>query len=62
MTQMGHNVKCVALLESGEQRELAQRVLERSTGQTFEKPAEWRKWLETNAAKLRYENRGVFAY
>jgi hypothetical protein len=55
--------KCVALLEAGEQAELAARVLKRYTQQSYSEPAEWRRWLEQHAANLRFdENRGVFTY
>ena len=55
--------KCVGLLEKGEQSELVARVLSRYTGQSFEEPSEWRRWLEANSEKLSYdENRGVFSY
>jgi hypothetical protein len=55
--------KCVGLLETGEQAELAARVLKRYTQQSYSEPAEWRRWLEQHAAKLRFdENRGVFTY
>jgi hypothetical protein len=55
--------KCVGLLEAGEQAELAARILNRYTQQSYSQPAEWRRWLEQHAASLRYdENRGVFTY
>ena len=55
--------KCVALLEQGEQSELATRVLERYTRQSHEQPSQWRDWLNASAQELQYdETEGVFSF
>lgn len=53
---------CVALLEAGEQTELARRVLERYTTEAFRSPAEWRQWLDENRDWLFFTEVGGFTF
>lgn len=54
--------KCISLLESGQQQDLALRVLKRYTEVEFATPAEWKKWLTTNRSKLFFSDMGGFKF
>lgn len=42
----------VAMLETGDQTEMAQRLLTRYTNETFQSAEEWKKWLSANRDQL----------
>ena len=57
--------KAISLLEKGKSAEdiaKAQRILDRYTLCTFEKPAEWRNWYETYKDKLFFTEAGGFVF
>jgi hypothetical protein len=54
--------RCVALLEKGEQAELALRVLKRYTAETFIEAKEWRAWLDKNRDRLFFTDVGGYKF
>jgi hypothetical protein len=54
--------RCVALLEKGEQPELALRVLKRYTTETFPEAGLWRAWLDKNRGRLFFTDLGGFKF
>jgi hypothetical protein len=54
--------KCVALLERGEQSELALRILKRYTTEHFTDAKQWRSWLDENRARLFFTDAGGFKF
>jgi len=54
--------RCVALLEQGEQVDVATRLLARYTAQGEHTPAEWRAWLDGNRGRLFFTEVGGFRY
>jgi hypothetical protein len=54
---------CVALLEKGERKDLAVRVLERYTDQRHgADAAAWRKWLDASRGRLYFTDNGGFVF
>jgi hypothetical protein len=53
---------CVASLELGKDVERATRLLERYTGESFAKPAEWRVWLTASRADLFFSDMGGYRF
>jgi hypothetical protein len=54
--------RCVALLEKGEQPELALRVLKRYTAETFTEARAWRAWLDKNRDRLFFTDVGGYKF
>ncbi|MDM3870966.1 hypothetical protein QSV34_06310 [Porticoccus sp. W117] len=54
--------RSIALLEQGDQVELAQRVLARYTTQQFETPQQWRQWFDSNQDKLFFTEVGGYKF
>jgi hypothetical protein len=54
--------RCVALLEKGEQQELALRVLKRYTHEKFAEPKEWRAWLDRKRERLFFTDTGGYKF
>jgi hypothetical protein len=54
--------RCVALLEKGEQPELALRVLRRYTTETFAEAGPWRAWLDRNRGRLFFTDVGGYKF
>jgi hypothetical protein len=54
--------RCVALLEKGEQRELALRLLQRYTTENFAEAKQWRAWLEKSRARLFFTDTGGYKF
>jgi hypothetical protein len=54
--------RCVALLEKGEQQELAIRVLKRYTTESFAEAEQWRQWLTKNRSRLFFTDVGGFKF
>ena len=54
--------KCILLLESGKQTELADRTLRRYTNETFSKPSEWRNWFDSNRTQIHFSEFGGFKF
>jgi hypothetical protein len=54
--------RCVALLEKGEQRDLALRVLKRYTTETYTEAKKWRSWLDKNRDRLFFTDFGGYKF
>jgi hypothetical protein len=54
--------RCISLLEKGEQRDLAMRVLKRYTRESFADAAEWRAWLTKNREQLFFTDTGGYKF
>ena len=54
--------KAIQLLESGEQLELANRILSRYTNKSFATAAEWRRWYDSNRDKLFFTEVGGYKF
>jgi hypothetical protein len=54
--------QCVALLEKEEKTDLALRVLQRYTTETFADAKQWRAWLEKNRDRLFFTDTGGFKF
>ena len=54
--------RCIGMLEKGEQRELAMRILKRYTRESFADAKEWRAWLEKNREQLFFTDTGGYKF
>lgn len=54
--------RCVAMLEKGEQKELALRVLQRYTNEKFTEAGQWRAWLDKNGERLFFTDVGGYKF
>src|SRR5262245_36050396 len=54
--------RCVAMLEAGEQPDLALRVLKRYTGENITEAAPWRAWLDKNRGRLYFSDVGGYQF
>jgi hypothetical protein len=54
--------KCVAMLERGEQAELAMRALKRYTNENFTDAPRWRSWLHENRSRLFFTDVAGFKF
>jgi len=54
--------KCIAMLETNEQPELAQKLLAKYTTQSFTTAKEWRKWFKKNKEQLFFTERGGYKW
>jgi hypothetical protein len=54
--------RCVTLLEKGEQRDLALRILKRYTREGFADAKQWRLWLEKNRNHLFFTDVGGYKF
>jgi len=54
--------KCVAMLEQGEQPELALKLLKRYTTETCEDAKAWRSWLDENRGQLFFTDVGGYKF
>jgi hypothetical protein len=54
--------KCVALLDRGDQADMAMRILKRYTNERFAGAKEWRSWLEANRDRLFFTDTGGFKF
>ncbi len=54
--------KCVAMLESNDQPDLAQNILTRYTTEEFSTAKEWNRWLKKNRDKLFFTERGGYKW
>jgi hypothetical protein len=54
--------RCVALLERGEDRDRALRLLKRYTECQFDQAAEWRAWLEKHRSRLFFTDTGGYKF
>ena len=54
--------RCVAMLEKGEDVELARRILSRYTKEDYKDASAWRTWLEKNRSRLFFTDVGGFKF
>ena len=54
--------RCVAMLEKGDQPDLALRLLKRYTTETFTEAGQWRAWLDKNRGRLFFTDVGGFKF
>jgi hypothetical protein len=54
--------RCVAMLERNEEPDLAYRVLKRYTTEDFDDHSGWRRWLESNRARLYFSDVGGYRF
>jgi hypothetical protein len=55
--------KCVSMLEKGDRKDLAQRLLERYTDQKHgADAAAWRRWLEVSRSRLYFTDTGGYRF
>jgi hypothetical protein len=54
--------RCVTMLERKDQPELATRLLQRYTQETFETAQQWREWLEKNRDRLFFSDVGGYKF
>jgi hypothetical protein len=54
--------KCISMLESNEEVELAQKLLERYTTEKYTTVKAWRKWFKNNQKKLFFTERGGYKW
>ncbi len=54
--------KAISMLEKGKDVEKAQRILDRYTLATFEKPEQWRKWYDTYKEKMFFTESGGWVF
>lgn len=54
--------KCIAMLETNEQTDLAQKLLEKYTTEKFVSAEEWRKWFKKNKEKLFFTETGGYKW
>lgn len=54
--------KCISMLESNNQAELAQKLLEKYTTEEYTTPKEWRKWFKKNKERLFFTDRGGYKW
>jgi hypothetical protein len=54
--------RCVKMLETDTQPEVARRILKRYTTEDFSRPDEWRAWLERNRDRLFFTDQGGYKF
>jgi len=54
--------KAISMLEKGENKDLAQRILDRYTLATFKTPGQWREWYEKYKNKMFFSESGGFYF
>ncbi len=54
--------RCIAMLEKGEQADLALGILHRYTNETYKDAKDWRNWLERNRSRLFFTDVGGFKF
>jgi hypothetical protein len=54
--------RCITMLEKGEKSDLALRILQRYTRESFPDAKQWRAWLEKNREKLFFTDTGGYKF
>lgn len=54
--------KCISMLETNKQTELAQKLLQKYTTENFTSANDWRKWFKKNKEKLFFTERGGYKW
>jgi hypothetical protein len=54
--------KCVTMLEEDDQPDLARRIMQRYTMESFSGTESWRTWLDTNRDRLFFTDTGGYKF